>query len=67
MKVLDEIEKLEQYLRDQVEIDVLWEYDNKIIIDEELGKQLTKEGKKRFKKYICCSEGDCKETWGKVC
>ena len=46
------IEKLEQYLRDQVEIDVLWEYDNKIIIDEELGKQLTKEGKKRFKSIL---------------
>ena len=60
-------EKLEQYLRDQVEIDVLWEYDNKIIIDEELGKQLTKEGKKRFKRYFAASEGDCKETWGKVC
>ena len=47
---MEKLEKLEQYLRDQVEIDVLWEYDNKIIIDEELGKQLTKEGKKRFKK-----------------
>ncbi len=35
-----------------MEIDALWEYDNKIIIDEELGKQLTKEGKKRFKRYF---------------
>jgi len=53
MKVLEGgIEKLEQYLRDQVEIDALWEYDNKIIIDEELGEQLTKEGRKRFKKYF---------------
>ena len=53
MKVLEGgIEKLEQYLRDQVEINALWEYDNKIIIDEELGKQLTKEGQKRFKKYF---------------
>ena len=53
MKVLESsIEKLEQYLRDQVEIDALWEYDNKIIIDEELSKQLTKEGQKRFKKYL---------------
>ena len=53
MKVLEaSIDKLEQYLRDQVEIDSLWEYDNKIIIDEELGSQLTKEGKKRFKRYF---------------
>ena len=41
-----------KYLRDQVEIDAFWEYDNKIIIDEELGEQLTKEGQKRFKKYF---------------
>lgn len=53
MTVLEaSIDKLEQYLRDQVEIDSLWEYDNKIIIDEELGSQLTKEGKKRFKRYF---------------
>ena len=53
MKVLEGgIQKLEQYLRDQVEIDALWEYDNKIIIDEELGKNFTKEGSKRFKKYF---------------
>ena len=53
MKVLKGgIEKLEQHLRDQVEIDSLWEYDNKIIIDEELSKNLTKEGQKRFKKYF---------------
>lgn len=53
MTVLEaSIDKLEQYLRDQVEIDSLWEYDNKIIIDEELGNQLTKEGKKRFKRYF---------------
>ena len=53
MKVLESgIEKLEQHLRDQVEIDALWEFDNKVIIDEELSKQLTKEGRKRFKKYF---------------
>ena len=53
MKVLEGgIEKLEQHLRDQVESDSLWEHDNKIIIDEELSKNLTKEGQKRFKKYF---------------
>ena len=53
MKVLEGgIEKLEQHLRDQVELDALWEYDNKLIIDEELSKNLTKEGQKRFKKYF---------------
>ena len=53
MKVLEGgIEKLEQYLRDQIEIDALWEYDNKLIIDEELGNKFTREGTKRFKKYF---------------
>ena len=53
MKVLEgSIEKLEQYLRDQVDIDSLWEYDNKVIIDEELKNQMTKDGIKRFKKYM---------------
>ena len=53
MKVLEShVEKLEQYLRDQVDVDAFWEYDNKIIIDEELSKNLTKDGVKRFKKYF---------------
>jgi hypothetical protein len=53
MKVLEGgIENIEQYLRDQVEIDSLWEYDNKVIVDEGLSKNLTKEGQKRFKKYF---------------
>ena len=53
MKILEGgIEKFEQHLRDQVDLDGLWEYDNKLIIDEELSKQLTKEGQKRFKKYF---------------
>ena len=53
MKVLEgSIEKLEQYLRDQVDLDSFWEYDNVIIIDDELSKSFTKEGKKRFKKYL---------------
>ena len=66
MKVLEGgIEKLEQYLRDQVEIDAFWEYDNKIIIDEELGEQLTKEGQKRFKKYFAAPKVIAKKLGAK--
>ena len=66
MKVLDDgIEKLEQYLRDQVEINSLWEYDNKIIIDEELGKKLTKEGRKRFKRYFAAPKVIAKKLGAK--
>ena len=66
MKVLEGgIEKLEQYLRDQVEIDALWEYDNKIIIDKELSKQLTKEGQNRFKKYFVSPKAIAKKLGAK--
>ena len=66
MKVLEGgIDKFEQYLRDQVELDGLWEYDNKIIIDEELSKLLTKEGQKRFKKYFAAPKVIAKKLGSK--
>jgi hypothetical protein len=66
MKVLEGgIEKFEQHLRDQVEIDTLWEYDNKIIIDEELSEKLTKEGQKRFKKYFAAPKVIAKKLGAK--
>lgn len=53
MKVIEgSIDKLEQYLRDQIDIDSFWEYDNKIIIDDVLKDKMTKEGAKRFKRYM---------------
>ena len=47
-KLVDTTDKVEQYIRDQVEINSLYEYDNKILIDEGIKSQLTKEGQKRF-------------------
>ena len=53
MKVIEgSIDKLEQYLRDQIDIDSFWEYDNKIIIDDVLKDKMTKEGANRFKRYM---------------
>jgi len=53
MKILESnIDNLEQYLRDQVDLDTLWELDNKLIIDDALANKMTKEGVKRFKKYF---------------
>lgn len=43
---------IEQYLRDQIDIDSLYEYDNKLIVDESLKVKMTKEGQKRFKKHF---------------
>ena len=50
--VQDNIANLEQYLRDQVDINSLYEFDNKLLIDEDLTKSFTKEGQKRFKRHI---------------
>ena len=46
-------DNIEQYLRDQIDIDSLYEYDNKLIIDSGIKELLTKEGQKRFKIRVC--------------
>ena len=51
-KLLDTTENVEQYLRDQVDINSLYEYDNKVIIDDSIKEKFTKEGAKRFKNYF---------------
>jgi len=48
-KLVDQVENVEQYIRDQVEINALYEIDNKIIIDDVIADKFTKEGQKRFK------------------
>ena len=66
MKVLEGgIEKLEQYLRDEVDLDSLYEYDNKLIIDEELKSQFTKDGVKRFKRHFASPKSIAKKLGSK--
>lgn len=48
-RYLGRVENIEMYLRDQVEISSIYEYDNKIIIDDSLKVKFTKEGQKRFR------------------
>ena len=48
-QILDSTDDVERYIRDQVEIDSLYEIDNKIIIDDTIKEKFTKEGAKRFK------------------
>jgi len=55
-KLITKTDKVEQYIRDQVEMDPLYEYDNKLILDESLKGMFTKEGQKRFKKHFCPSK-----------
>ena len=48
-KLVGQTDSAEQYIRDQVEINALYEIDNKIIIDDIIKDKFTKEGKERFK------------------
>lgn len=48
-RLIEQVTNVEQYIRDQVEINALYEIDNKIIIDDVIRDKFTKEGKERFK------------------
>ncbi len=48
-RLVEKVSNVEQYIRDQVEINALYEIDNKIIIDDIIKDKFTKEGKERFK------------------
>ena len=48
-RLVEQVENVEQYIRDQVDINALYEIDNKIIIDDVIADKFTKEGQKRFK------------------
>jgi len=48
-KMIDTVDNVEQYIRDQVEINPLYEVENKIIVDDIISDKFTKEGQKRFK------------------
>ena len=48
-KLVDQTDNVEQYIRDQVDTNALYELENKIIIDDVIADKFTKEGQKRFK------------------
>lgn len=51
-KLIVTTDKPEQYIRDQVEMSSVYEYDNKLIINDDIKEMFTKEGAKRFKKHF---------------
>jgi hypothetical protein len=48
-RLVDQVDNIEQYIRDQVDSNSLYEIENKIIIDDVILDKFTKEGQKRFK------------------
>ena len=66
VKIVDDnIENLEQYLRDQVDIDSFYEYDNKIIIDDVMKKNFSKEGAQRFSRHFASPKSVAKKLGAK--
>ena len=48
-RLVEQVDNVEQYIRDQVDTNALYEVENKIIIDDVISDKFTKEGQKRFK------------------
>jgi hypothetical protein len=48
-RLITQTDNVEQYIRDQVDTNSLYEIDNKIIIDDVIKDKFTKEGQERFK------------------
>ena len=64
-RLVDTTEKVEQYLRDQIDMNVLYEYDNKILVDATLKEKFTKEGAKRFKNLFTPAKAIAKKLSAK--
>ena len=65
-RLVETTDNIEQYLRDQVDIDSLYEFDNKIIVDDNLQSKFTKEGAKRFKKHFTPAKSIVKKLSAKL-
>lgn len=65
-KLISTVDKPEQYIRDQIELSSVYEYDNVILIDENIKELFTKEGQKRFKKHFCPSKSIVKKLSARI-
>ena len=52
-KLINMVDNAEHYLRDQLDANTLYDIDNRIIIDDAIKDDMTKEGQKRFGKLFC--------------
>ena len=64
-KVVGETDNVENYLRQQMDDNELYDIDNKIIIDSELKESMTKDGQKKFDKLFCPSKSLIKKLTSK--
>lgn len=54
-RLIGQVDNVEQYIRDQIDLNSLYEIENKIIIDDTISKKFTKEGQKRFRSLFAPS------------
>ena len=64
-RLVEQVDNVEQYIRDQVEINSLYEIDNKIIIDDVIANKFTKEGQARFKTLFAPAKSIAKKLSAK--
>ena len=65
-RLVEKIDNVEQYIRDQVEINALYEIENKVIIDDVIMDKFTKEGQKRFKSLFAPAKKIAKKLSAKL-
>ena len=65
-RLITTTDKPEQYIRDQVELSSVYEYDNVILINDDIKDMFTKEGQKRFKKLFCPAKKIVKKLSAKI-
>ena len=65
-RLIDQTDNVEQYIRDQVDTNALYEIENKIIIDDVITDRFTKEGQKRFKPLFAPAKKIAKKLSSKL-
>ena len=65
-RLITTTDKPEQYIRDQVELSSVYEYDNVILINDDMKDLFSKEGQIRFKKLFCPAKTIVKKLSAKI-
>ena len=64
-QLVDVVDNAEHYIRDRLDENSMYDIDNKIIIDDSLKKEMTKDGQKRFSKMFSPSKAIAKKLTSK--
>ena len=65
-QLIDVVDNAEHYIRDQLDANLMYDIDNRIIIDASIKDDMTKEGQKRFGKLFCPAKSIVKKLTAKI-